>query len=205
MRCFDKAASFTKKCHYAHKKSVLRIIYYYIVVLIIFLTKTITSLQHRNVDTGLFLLYSITYIVPLVMEGLVIYLCTVVGDTCRKINEILDALIEREYNDVLLTWNLKKLMKIHQDACSFFRAISACFDKDLLVDLAFNMVWFVIYIYIITVSLWKMKDYTHEFWKVSSVVLEVLFLTFRVCFLSYSVNSIDTEVRVSVIHFLNRQ
>jgi len=132
------------------------------------------------------------------MECLVIRLCCVVKDTIEKIIEILNCLGVKDYCFVVLALNLKRVMKIHQESCNFLRTVTNCFDKDLLIDLTFNMVWSVVYIYIITVSLWRIQSYEGEFWKVWSVLLEVLFLMFRVCYLSYSINCIDLQVSYSL-------
>lgn len=199
IRCFNEGGLFVKKCcECIHRKSMQQVLFYFATATTVFSMKTVTSLLHnKNINPVVFLVYSTSYLVPLAMECLVICLCCVVKDTIEKINEILNSLREKDYCYVVLALNLKRVMKIHQESCNFLRTITTCFDKDLLIDLTFNMVWFVVYIYIITVSLWRIESYRGEFWKVWSVILEVLFLTLRVCFLSYSVNCVDLQVSFS--------
>lgn len=199
--CFNDASKLAKKCLNLYTKSVLTVFCYYIISIVVFATKTVITMRNRDAHVMIFSMYSLSYLIPLSMECMVICLCAIIRDTCRKINEILETLSGGEYNNVVLAWNLKNLMKIHQNASNVLKTITKCFDKDLLIDLTFNMVWFIVYIYLIIVSLWKFKTYSDKFWKVHSVILEVLFLTMRVCYLSYSVNGIEAEVgNISIIY-----
>lgn len=184
-----EADSLAEKCIQKQIKSRKKICYYFFALLILFGIKMLIMLSSQK-NYKIFILHSISYIVPLSMECVFLVICSIVEDTCYAITKTLKNLCNSS-NTTLLTWNIKILMNIHQRAAKLLRINSKCFNKDLFVDLIFNMIWFIIYIYVTILSFYKSDI---ELKKNISLILELIFLIVRVYFLCHSVNSIEYEV-----------
>lgn len=117
-------------------------------------------------------------------------LCSVVEDTCYQLKKDITTMNVNQPT-VLLSAKLREMIQTHQTSANLLRKINVCFDKDLAVDLVFNMIWLIIYIYVTTVALWKEWENGR---KNVDLVIESCFLLIRLTFLSYSVNQIEVEV-----------
>lgn len=118
-------------------------------------------------------------------------LCSVVEDTCYQLKKNI-TMMNVSQPTVLLSTKLTEMIQAHQTAANLLRKINVCFDKDLAVNLVFNMIWLIIYIYVTTVALWKEWGNGR---KNADLVIESCFLLVRLTFLSHSVNQIEVEVR----------
>lgn len=188
----DEAEIFVRECTDRQRRSRIYLISYHLCLTTLFTIKVAVAMYTgQTTEFAIFILHGISYLVPLTVECLFLLLCSVVKDMCSEINVRLTILVVEKQNVISLTQNLIWLTHSHQNAVNLLKMVSRCFNQDLLIDLAFNMIWFIIYIYVTIVSLCTVGSSTG---RNICFVLELIFLASRVCFLSYSVNKIECEV-----------
>ncbi len=187
--CLNMAQVLSRQYPKNQAKFRVTIRYYFVALTAIFVVKTVIALPMEK-SYVVFSLYSFCCIVPLTVECTFMILCSVVENVCHEISDSLGKLSTRR-NTIFLTWDIKDLIELHLEAANLLRKIINCFEKDLLVDLTFNMIWFIIYIYVTVVSLCTFDTNPR---KNVCLLIELLFLAVRVCFLSYSVSRIEYEV-----------
>lgn len=183
---------YQQKCFQKQIKSRRKISYFYFSLILLLSLKTVISISFQKSYT-VYVLYSISYIAPLSMESLFMILCSVVQDSCYQLKKNIK-LMNVSQPTVSLSTKLTEMIQTHQTAANLLRKINVCFDKDLAINLVFNMIWLIIYIYVTTVALWKDWENGH---KNADLVIESLFLLVRLTFLSYSVNQIEVEASTS--------
>lgn len=202
-RCLDEAEGLTSLCARKQKESRTKLLHYFICLVLILLIKTISILHTRQAhEIFILVFYSVTLVTPFSMECMVMLLTSVAENVCDEINTALAKLSGKKENEFELARDLKNLMSQHQNTANFLKTISCCYSKDLLVDLAFNMIWFIICIYVTTVALCTNQ---HKSSKKVSLILDFIFLTTRVCYMSLWVNRIEEKVGtvVKILSFVN--
>lgn len=188
--CFQCAEELIEKCATKQKISRLRFRYYYVSLIFVFIIKSTIHFFNQKYTIE-FILYSLSIIVPFSMEFVFLILCSIVKDTCEEIRHSIQKLSTS--NSILLAWKLQHIQSDHLKAVSLLRMVSSCFEVDLLVDLVFNLVWFIITVYQSFIQIfYKEKSNLPD--NGYSLCAEMLFLGARVFYLSFSVSQIAKEV-----------
>lgn len=191
LNCLDEAEALARRCVGQQRHASTKLVRYQLCLISLFVVKTGVALYTRQTNEFVvFILYSISYLIPLSMECMLLLLCSVVENACSEINITLAELAIGNHNVIVLNRRLTSLIDSYQEAANLLNKVSRCFSRDLLVDLAFNMIWFIIYIYVATVALCTAGS---SIGRNVCLILELIFLATRVCFLSYSVNRIESE------------
>lgn len=107
----------------------------------------------------------------------------------------------------MISLHIEEFMDLHWKSFELAFHTTKTFGVDLLFDLAFSMIWFVIYVYITIASLANLnttevsssEEMTREIFRNAGLFLELMFVTLRIFYICHRAQQMSTPVSYPII------
>ncbi|KAI5740630.1 hypothetical protein M8J76_005677 [Diaphorina citri] len=156
---------------------------------------------------GAFYLYILCLIYPIAVECVVCSLCYVIQVALEKINQRLTFIHQLQFKESkVISLHIEEFMDLHWKSFELAFHTTKTFGVDLLFDLAFSMIWFVIYVYITIASLANLnttevsssEEMTREIFRNAGLFLELMFVTLRIFYICHRAQQMSTPAQKSI-------